>query len=80
MAAKTFTSLGPHFERFVQNQLETNRYADASEVVQAGLRLLEEAEKLRLLRQALIDGEQSGWVYDFDATKFMERMRAKTKS
>ncbi|GGM94218.1 hypothetical protein GCM10010967_29280 [Dyadobacter beijingensis] len=37
-------------------------------------------EKLRLLRQALIAGEQSGWVDNFDAEKFKTRMRAKTVS
>ena len=36
--------LGEHFERFVQDQLATGRYATESEVVQAGLRLLEERE------------------------------------
>ena len=37
-------SLGPHFERFVQEQLEGGRYQNASEVVRAGLRLLEDFE------------------------------------
>ena len=36
--------LGEHFERFVQDQLATGRYSTEGEVVQAGLRLLEERE------------------------------------
>jgi antitoxin ParD1/3/4 len=52
------------------------RYASTSEVVRAGLRLLErEEEKLRLLRRAFVEGEQSGWVEDFDPEEFKARMR-----
>ena len=37
-------NLGPHFDRFVQEKLTEGRYQNASEVVRAGLRLLEDAE------------------------------------
>ncbi len=40
-------ALGRHFEEFVQKQLETGRYSNASEVVRAGLRLLEDHETAR---------------------------------
>ena len=74
-------SIGPHFDTFIQNQIETGRYASTSEVVRAGLRLLErEEEKLKLLRQALVEGEQSGWVEEFDPEEFKARMRGKIKS
>jgi antitoxin ParD1/3/4 len=36
--------LGEHFEQFVQQQLAHGRYQNASEVVRAGLRLLEDYE------------------------------------
>lgn len=36
--------LGPHFDRFVHEQIERGRFQNASEVVRAGLRLLEEHE------------------------------------
>ncbi|MCF0074440.1 type II toxin-antitoxin system ParD family antitoxin [Dyadobacter sp. CY261] len=81
MTKNTSISIGPHFDTFIQNQIETGRYASTSEVVRAGLRLLErEEEELKLLRQALIEGEQSGWVEDFDPAEFKARMRAKRKS
>lgn len=80
MAKNTSISIGPHFDTFIQNQIETGRYASTSEVVRAGLRLLEkEEEKLKLLRQALIEGEQSGWIEDFDPQEFKARMRTKSK-
>lgn len=47
-------SLGPHFERFVQDQLAGGRYQNASEVVRAGLRLLEDFEASRSERLATI--------------------------
>lgn len=40
-------ALGNHYEEFVQKQLESGRYNNASEVVRAGLRLLEDYEVAR---------------------------------
>mgnify|MGYP003411476939 CR=1 FL=1 len=61
MARNTSISLGEHFDGFIAEQLDSGRYASASEVVRAGLRLLENNEcKLAALRQALAEGEQSG--------------------
>jgi len=37
-------SLGEHFEKFVQDQIARGRYQNASEVVRAGLRMLEDYE------------------------------------
>ena len=61
MARNTSISLGEHFDCFISEQLDSGRYGSASEVVRAGLRLLENNEsKLAALRQALAEGEQSG--------------------
>ena len=66
----TSFSLGDHFTAFVEAQVGQGRYGSASDVVRAGLRLLEDEEtKLAALRAALIEGEQSGpsTVFDFEA-------------
>ncbi len=69
MARNTSITLGDHFNDFITRQVGDGRFGSASEVVRAGLRLLEENEtKLELLREALHDGEQSGFVnYSYDS-------------
>lgn len=58
-------AIGNHFEAFIKQQLESGRYASASEVVRDALRLLEEREELREtqlknLRARLQEGMESG--------------------
>lgn len=61
MAKNTSVSLGDHFDSFITQQIESGRYGSVSEVVRAGLRLLEDTEsRLTALRRALEEGEQSG--------------------
>lgn len=60
MARNTSITLGPHFDEFIATQVDNGRYNSASEVIRAGLRLLEETEsKLERLRRLLDEGEQS---------------------
>ena len=61
MPKNTSVTLGSHFEDFVGQQVNYGHYGSVSEMVRAGLRLLEEREvKLSLLRRALSEGEDSG--------------------
>ncbi len=68
MSKNTSMTLGSHFDEFISTQLTLGRYGSASEVVRAGLRLLEDnATKLETLRQLLIEGENSGFAdYSYD--------------
>lgn len=69
MAKNTSISLGEHFEAFVNHQLESGRYGSVSEVIRAGLRLLEDNDaKMSTLRALLIEGEKSGLAdYSYEA-------------
>lgn len=76
MARNTSISLGDHFAQFIDRQVEGGRYGSASDVVRAGLRLLEEREaKLEALRTALDEGEASGDFQEFDTDSFLASMR-----
>jgi antitoxin ParD1/3/4 len=78
MARNTSVSLGDHFAEFIDAQVRTGRYGSASDVVRAGLRLLEEHEaKVKALQDALIAGEESGPPMPFDNEAFLKRMRAR---
>jgi len=77
MSKNTSFSLGEHFSHFVEEQIQQGRYSSASDVVRAGLRLLEEQEaKLAALRAALDQGEQSGASTPFDFEAFIARKRS----
>ena len=77
MARNTSVTIGDHFTSFISDQVQTGRYGSASDVVRAGLRLLEEHEaKVRALQDSLIVGEQSGEPRPFDFEAFKARKRA----
>jgi antitoxin ParD1/3/4 len=76
----TSFSIGEHFMGFVDAQVQAGRYSNASDVIRAALRLLEEREtKLAALRAALIEGEESGESTSFDFEDFIARKRNATQ-
>ena len=78
MGRVTSFSLGDHFETFIDSQVSDGRYSNASDVMRAALRLLEEREaKLIALRTALIEGEESGPSTPLDFEAFVKSKRNK---
>jgi antitoxin ParD1/3/4 len=74
MAKNTSMSLGEHFDQFIAAQLENGRYGSATEVVRAGLRLLEtEEEKLDALRRLIDEGRKSGTA-EYSYESFMAEL------
>ncbi|MDQ6437329.1 type II toxin-antitoxin system ParD family antitoxin [Mesorhizobium sp. LHD-90] len=78
MNKRTTISLDTPFSEFVEQQVEDGHYASPDEVVQAGLRLLEEQESyIEAVRAALIEGENSGPPEPFDFDEFIARKKAR---
>ena len=76
----TTVALGPQFDAFVQASVLGGRYTNASEVIRAGLRRLEEDEqRIAALRAAIEEGEASGYVEDFDFDAHLEALKAKRR-
>jgi antitoxin ParD1/3/4 len=80
MGRNTSISLGDHFEDFVDDKVSTGRYKNASEVIRAGLRLLEEEEvKILALKKSIKDGEMSGIAKNFDPKKHLAKLKSARK-
>lgn len=78
MNKNTSISLGSYFDQFVQSKIKEGRFKNVSEVIRAGLRLLEEEEsKAIALRNAIQEGIDSGIAQDFDPKKHLESLKAK---
>ena len=76
----TSVALSSHFETFVRDQVESGRYNNASEVVRAGLRLLEDQQKqaelqLEAIKAAIAAGLASGRSIPGD--QVFDRLEAK---
>ena len=74
----TSISLGNHFDQFISSQLSTGRYKNVSEVVRAGLRLLEDEEsKIVALKAAINKGLESTRIENFDFKENLKNLKAK---
>jgi antitoxin ParD1/3/4 len=66
------------FGTFIDQKVSDGLFGSRDEVVEAGLRLLrEQDEELEAIRQALIEGEESGIAEDFGFDSFLNRMHEK---
>lgn len=77
MSAKTTSvALGEHFTSFIDAQVQSGRYGSASDVLRAGLRLLEENEtRVLALQQALMAGHESGEPRTVDRNELLARIQ-----
>ncbi len=81
MNKNTSISLGNYFDQFVQSRISEGRFKNVSEVIRAGLRLLEEEEsKVIALKTAIQEGIDSGIAHDFDPQRHLESLKAKKHS
>jgi antitoxin ParD1/3/4 len=77
MGRNTSISIGAHLESFIESTISNGRFNNASEVVRAGLRLLEEEEnRSQILRKAIQEGIESGRVVDFDPKRHLENLKS----
>lgn len=80
MNRNTSISLGSYFYNFIQQKIATGRYKNASEIVRAGLRLLEEEENRTIALKAAIDeGINSGIAIDFNPETHLTRLKNQQK-
>ncbi len=80
MSKNTSISLGDYFDEFVQQSVSEGRFKNASEVIRAGLRLLEEEEnKVIALKNAIKEGLNSPKVENFDFDEHLVKLKNSKK-
>ena len=80
MRKNTSVSLGDYFEDFVETRISEGRFKNASEVIRAGLRLLEEEEnRIKILKGAIHEGLESGISKNFNPQIHLASLQAKKR-
>lgn len=78
MGKNTSILLGDYFENYVNEKINSGKYASVSEVIRTALRLLESEEtKAKTLINELKIGEKSGMVKNFDRNENLKMLHAK---
>ncbi len=76
----TSISLGDYFDQFVSSQVSGGRYKNVSEVIRAGLRLLEDEEsKAIALRKAIEKGLESPRVENFNFDENLIQLKSEKR-
>ena len=76
----TSVSPGNYFDQFVSSQVSVGRYKNVSEVIRAGLRLLEDEEnKAIALRNAIQKGIESPRVESFNFDENLIKLKAEKR-
>ncbi|MBD5420126.1 MAG: type II toxin-antitoxin system ParD family antitoxin [Bacteroides sp.] len=73
----TSVALGTYFEDFIKLKISQGRFNNASEVIRAALRLLEENEQqVAQLSVAINTGLESGIAENFEPRSFLNNLKA----
>ncbi len=81
MSKNTSISLGNYFDQFISSQVSVGRYKNVSEVIRAGLRLLENEEsKIIALRNAIQVGMNSSRVENFDFDENLKSLKSEKRN
>ncbi len=77
MAKVTTVTIDDRMEEFIDEQVSHGHYGSASEMVEAGLKLLRDRAEIEAIRAAIIEGEESGEAGPFDGEEFLKAMHRK---
>lgn len=71
-------NIAPHYNEFIHKEMASGKFNNESEVIQAGLALLEkEQTQLSILSKAILEGEKSGFALPFNNDDLKKKMEAK---
>jgi len=71
-------TINTHWEKFINDEIQKGKYKSAAEVIESALQLMEKEEQKKTeLRDALIQGEDSGIQEDFNPQKHLSHLHKK---